>query len=182
MTEFIDSVSYILLYSIEGNKSIMLFELCIGLVALIFFLYYKLSKNKYYWSDRGVPNTGFCFFWGNDKDLLQGTRSMYDIVKEEYFKFPGERFYGGWTMLGQPYLMLRNDFDLINAVWIKDFDHFTQTRATEFSEKIWPSSRTERLALFTINSVHGEVWKGLRYYTYTTTIRIRVSFNIDTIL
>ena len=87
----------------------MLVEACIGLGAILLYLYYKLSKNKNHWSDRGVPNTGFVFFYGDDKDMLQGKRSMYDIAKEDYSKFPGERFYGGWTMLGQPYLMIRND-------------------------------------------------------------------------
>ena len=140
----------------------MLLEVLIGIVALLLYLYYKLSKNKNHWADRGVPNTGFCFFWGNDKEMLKGEKSFHDIVKEEYFKFPGERFYGGWTMLGQPYLMIRNDFELTKAIWIKDFDHFNQTRGTEFAEKLWPSSRVEKLSINTIQNVHGDEWKDLR--------------------
>ena len=140
----------------------MILEVCLGLGALMVFLYYTFSKNKYHWRDRGVPDTGFRFFWGDDKDFLQGKRSLHETTKEDYNKFPGERFYGGWTMFGQPYLMLRNDFELIKAVWIKDFDHFTRTRGSEISEKIWPSSRAERIALSDISAVHGDLWKELR--------------------
>ena len=140
----------------------MLLEVCMGLGALMLLLFYTLIKNKNHWSNRGVPNTGFRFFWGNDKDFLLGKRSMHEVAKEEYDKFPGESFYGGWSMLGQPYLMLRNDFDLIRAVWVKDFDHFAKTRGTEISEKIWPLSRSERIAINHIAAVHGDVWKDLR--------------------
>ena len=142
----------------------MFLELCIGLGSLLLLiLYYKLSKNKYYWSERGVPNTGFHFFYGDDKEVLQQTKSFHQTSKENYFKFPGERFYGGWTMLGKPYLMLRNDFELIKAVWIKDFDHFNSTSAAQIFEKLWPSSRAERLSTENVSTLHGEVWKDLRY-------------------
>ena len=140
----------------------MLLEVCMGLGALILLLFYTLIKNKYHWSNRGVPNTGFNFFWGNEKEFVLQHRSLHEVIKEEYDKFPGERFYGGWTLLGQPYLMIRNDFDLIRAVWVKDFDHFTKTRGTEFSEKLWPTSRSERIAGNHIAAVHGDVWKDLR--------------------
>ena len=140
----------------------MLIEVCIGLGALLLYVYYRLTKNKHHWSQRGVPNTGFRFFWGNDKEFLLKTKSMHDIMKDEYFRFPGERFYGGWTMLGQPYLAIRNDFDLIRAIWIKDFDHFNRTRGADFADNIWPASRTERMAINNVANVHGEVWKDLR--------------------
>ena len=100
----------------------MILQVLLALFAILIYLYLKLSKNKNHWKDRGVVNTGFNFFWGNDKDMLTGKRSLHDVAKEEYFQFPGERYYGGWTVFGQPYLMIRNDFDLIRSVWIKDFD------------------------------------------------------------
>ena len=140
----------------------MLLEVFMGVGALLLYLYYTLSKNKNHWSDRGVPNTGFRFFWGNEGGFLKGTKSLHDIVKEEYFEFPGERFYGGWTMFGQPYLMIRNDFELIKSIWVKDFDHFDKTRAADLVNNIWPSSRSERLAINHVGNLHGEVWKDLR--------------------
>ena len=140
----------------------MLLEVFIGFGALLLYLYSKFSKHKNHWSERGVPNTGFRFFWGNDEAFLKGTKSMHDVIKAEYFQFPGERFYGGWTMFGQPYLMIRNDFELIKAVWVKDFDHFEKTRGADLVENIWPSSRAESLAINHVANLHGEVWKDLR--------------------
>ena len=141
----------------------MILQVLLALFAIFICLYLKLSKNKNHWKDRGVVNTGFNFFWGNDKDMLTGKRSLHDVAKEEYFQFPGERYYGGWTVFGQPYLMIRNDFDLIRSVWIKDFDHFNKTRGEEFVENIWPGSREEKLAIKNVANIHGEEWKDLRY-------------------
>ena len=59
--------------------------------------------------------------------------------------------------------MIRNDFDLIRSVWIKDFDHFNKTRGEEFVENIWPGSREEKLAIKNVANIHGEEWKDLRY-------------------
>ena len=141
----------------------MILQVLLALFAILIYLYHKLSKNKNHWKDRGVVNTGFNFFWGNDKGMLTGKRSLYDVAKEEYFKFPGERYYGGWTVFGQPYLMIRNDFDLIRSVWIKDFDHFNKTRGEEFFENVWPGSREEKLAINNVANIHGEEWKDVRY-------------------
>ena len=154
----------------------MLLEMCLGLGALLLYMYYKLSKNKNHWSDRGVPNTGFRFFWGDDKRFLTGGKAIHDVVKEDYFEFPGQRFYGGWTMLGQPYLMIRNDFELIKAVWVRDFDHFNKTRGADFFEQVWPSSKAEELAITNVVNVHGEVWKDLRYLQYQNQITHKISF------
>ena len=66
-------------------------------------------------------------------------------------------------MLGQPYLMIRNDFELLRSIWIKDFDHFNKTRGADFDDNVWPSSRAERLAMQNMSLLHGEVWKNLRY-------------------
>ena len=140
----------------------MLSEVLIGLVAIFLFIYYQISKNKYYWSIRGVPSTGFHFPSANDYKVLLKKMSWHEKNKEDYFQFPGERFYGGWTILGKPYLMLRNDFDLIKTVWIKDFESFNTKNVGELADKVWPSSREERLAIDHILNAHGEGWKDLR--------------------
>ena len=141
----------------------MLNEVLIGLVTISLFIYYQISKNKYYWSIRGVPSTGFHFLSTNDYKVLLKKMSLHKNIKEDYFKFPGERFYGGWTLIGKPYLMLRNDFDLIKTVWIKDFDSFNTKNVSELADKVFPSSREERLTIDHILHAKGERWKALRY-------------------
>ena len=143
------------------KNSSMFVEILSVIVALLLYLYYNLTKNKNHWRDRNVPSTKFRFFWGDDSP--SGDKSLHDIMKEEYFRHPGERMYGGWSLMGVPYLMIRNDFELMRAIWIKDFDHFNQTRVTEFAEKIWCGSREESMMLNTIQTMHGEAWKDIRY-------------------
>ena len=140
----------------------MLNEVLIGLVTISLFIYYQISKNKYYWSIRGVPSTGFHFPSTNDYKVLLKKVSQHEKTKEDYFKFPGERFYGGWTILGKPYLMLRNGFDLIKTVWIKDFDSFNTKNISEQTDKVWPSSREEKLTIDNIFNAKGDRWKALR--------------------
>ena len=82
---------------------------------------------------------------------------------EEYKKFSGVPFYGKWGLFGEPELVLRNDFDLIRAIWIKDFDHFAIANTAVIpSRSIWPSSRQEKLMLQNIGNAHGDEWKNIR--------------------
>ena len=83
-------------------------------------------------------------------------------------------------MLGQPYLMIRNDFELLRSIWIKDFDHFNKTRGADFDENVWPSSRAERLAMQNVSLLHGEVWKNLRYSSIDIFFKIKKKYSNPT--
>ena len=68
-----------------------------------------------------------------------------------------------WALFGAPYLMIRNDFELIKSIWVKDFDHFTLANGNTKSHKqIWPSDRNEKLMLHNVQSAQGEEWKNIR--------------------
>ena len=140
----------------------MILEVLLGTVAILILLFRKLNKNKNHWDSRNVPNTGFKFLWGDDKGMLLQTRALQDICLDQYKKFDGEPFYGSWGLFGQPFLVLRNDFDLIRAVWIKDFDHFT-IAAGETSFNIQPINRSEKMAISHVANLSGEEWKNVRY-------------------
>ena len=96
-------------------------EVVIGIAAIFLYIYYSLTKNRNYWSDRGVANTGFKFFWGDDGPLMQQKETFQGWALREYNNFPNKRFYGCWAIFGTPYLFIRNDFDLIRSIWIKGF-------------------------------------------------------------
>ena len=138
----------------------MIFQVIIIIFALLLYIYYKLTINRNYWSDRGVANTGFKFFLGDDGTITKG---MSEFGLRIYQTYPNERFVGLWTIFGKPYLMIRNDFELIRSIWIKDFDHFAiGEKAMENLKKIWPSDRNEKLMLNNIQSAQGEEWKNIR--------------------
>ena len=141
----------------------MIFQLILVLLALLSFGYYKLTKNRDYWSDRNVPNTGFKLFGGDDMGLIKGEESFLAWVKRAHEGNPNERFVGMWRMLGSPYLMIRNDFELIRDIWVKDFDHFTIANGNvKHHKEIWPSDRNEKLMLNNVQSAHGDEWKNIR--------------------
>ena len=104
----------------------MFIELFLGVIVLLGLIYYYFSRDKNYWDDRNVPNTGFKFFYGDDKHLITKKEAVQDWCLRIYKRFEGVPFFGGWTMFGAPFLMIRNDFDLIKHIWIKDFDHFVR--------------------------------------------------------
>ena len=142
----------------------MIFQVIVSLLCLFLYIYYSLSKNRNYWADRGVPNTGFKFFWGDSTNFFTGKTAFQEVPLNVYNRFPGERFVGCWKTLGKPYLMIRNDFDLIKSIWIKDFDHFVIANSNvKAHRKIWPGNRNEKLMLNNVQSASGDEWKDIRY-------------------
>ena len=140
----------------------MILEVFLGTVAIFVYLLWKLTKNRNHWDSRNVPNTGFKFLFGDDKGPLLRTRTAQDTALDLYKQFDGQSYYGTWSLFGQPLLNVRNDFDLIRAVWIKDFDHFAMTRG-EAIFKLTPLNRMEKIAMSHLARVHGEQWKDLRW-------------------
>ena len=141
----------------------MYLEILVGILALFLYVYYKLTKHRNYWDDRGVPNTGFKFFYGDEKEVITQTKSIHELSTRLYNMFPNERFVGCWGMFGNPFLLIRNDFDLIRDIWIKDFDHFAigNGNMTKMKE-MCPINRHEKLMLNSIQSAHGDEWKDIR--------------------
>lgn len=141
----------------------MLLEILAGVLLLLGFVYYKFSSNKSYWYDRNVPNTGFKFFFGDDKFFFTQKEAMHDWALRVYKEFGDVSFFGGWTMMGRPFLMIRNDFDLIKSIWIKDFDHFAMADSSvEMLVSVWPASRLERIAVHNVQTKTGDEWKDIR--------------------
>ena len=142
----------------------MFVELIIGLVAVCLCIYYQLSKNRNYWKDRGIVSPEFSIFQSFKiiGTLVLGKISLNDLMLEFYNKYDKAPIVGGWS-LGKPNLAIRNDFDLVKAIFIKDFDHFAITNKEIASRKsIWASTKHERLMLNNVQSSHGEEWKNIR--------------------
>jgi hypothetical protein len=141
----------------------MYLEIFVGLVALFLYVYYKLTKHRNYWDDREVANTGFKFLYGDEKEVITQTKSIHELSMRIYNMFPNERFVGCWGMFGNPFLLIRNDFELIRDIWIKDFEHFAIGNGNMIKmKKMWPLNRHEKLMLNNIQSAHGDEWKDMR--------------------
>merc|ERR1712076_260083 len=141
----------------------MWIQILLILIVILGFSYYWLTQTKNYWYDRNLPNTGFKILFGDDKMFFTQSESGHDWAIRTYKQFNDVPFFGGWTLFGKPILILRNDFDLIKSIWIKDFDHFAiADSTTEQIKSTWPATREESIVLNHVQTATGDEWKDIR--------------------
>ena len=157
----------------------MIIEVVLVIIAVLTLFYYQLAKNRNYWSDRGVKSTTFKFLLGDDGDLFF-KEGMHRWALRIYQEFPNEPYIGLWAMFGKPYLMIRNDFELIRSIWIKHFDHFAiASSSVKDHHTIWPADRHEKLMITNLASSFGDEWKNIRYkHTVDISIIVFKEYNI----
>jgi len=102
------------------------FEILCGCVMILFLLYYYLTIDFDYWTSRGVNGPKPVPLFGNIAKFIFGKRSLGDIFKDVYEKFPKEPIVGMFWQ-GEPILLLR-DPDFIKKVLIKEFYAFPNRR------------------------------------------------------
>ncbi|KAF0309947.1 Cytochrome P450 9e2 [Amphibalanus amphitrite] len=83
-----------------------------------------LTKNFDYWKSRGVPGPRPCLPWGNEFGPPFTKVGEFDSWL--YHKHGGKK-YCGYFELRKPVLFV-GDLEMIKAITIKDFDHFTDQR------------------------------------------------------
>ena len=136
----------------------MWIEFLIIVIVLLGYLYKKTQRDKDYWYRHGIPNTTEPLEIG-----AWGRESINDVSIRLYNQFKGVPFFGSWQFSGRPCLVIRNDFDLIKSIWIKDFDHFSMAHhLVPVYKATWPATKHEKLVLNTLQTAHGDEWKNLR--------------------
>ena len=138
----------------------MFWELLLAIVALLSYMYIKYISKFNYWKNLGVP----CFDRPTQTrlnwDKFLKRRSHHELRREEYDSFKGERFYGVFT--GANHILgVRDDFDLIRSIMVKDFDNFGMLRLGPL-RNIPPANRVEEIMFKGILVVYGEEWKNVR--------------------
>ncbi|XP_037785932.1 cytochrome P450 3A41-like [Penaeus monodon] len=108
-----------------------------------------------YWSSRGVPTApGSIPFFGHTLKLLSRSKYRWLVVDEMYHNHGGSLYCGQYEM-HKPNLMI-GDPDLVKAVLIKDFDHFTDRRSFK------SSNPKDKIINEMLTATTGEHWKGIR--------------------
>ncbi|XP_069694161.1 cytochrome P450 9e2-like [Periplaneta americana] len=123
----------------------------ISLAVLV--LYLVGTVNHDFYKKRNIPYIKPLPFLGNISPLLFRQMSACDFVLHLYNELRGHR-YGGFFTFSNPRFMLR-DPELIKAVCIRDFDHFTD-RNTLLNADMEP------IAGRVLASLNGEEWRYLR--------------------
>ena len=95
-----------------------------AIVLLVGAVYYFLTKNFDFWKSRGVPGPRPCLPWGNEFGPPFSRMAEFDNWL--YHKHGGKQFCGFFE-LRKPVFFL-GDLELIRAITIKDFNHFTDQR------------------------------------------------------
>ncbi|KAF5288516.1 hypothetical protein FQA39_LY15384 [Lamprigera yunnana] len=99
----------------------MLLIIFLAILSAVAF-YFNVIKKYNYWRDLGVPHVRPMYFFGNLAPNVFRTKSMPQIIKDVYNKFPKSRYVGFYNA-SEPILILR-DPELIKNVTIRDFDSF----------------------------------------------------------
>ena len=123
---------------------------------------FRFNQKFYYWQKLGIP----CPSPKDQRrliyDMFTRKKSLHDIKKEEYKMFEGERFYGTFDG-GRHVFVIRDDFQLMRSVLIKDFlDHFSKGFFSSF-QALETVNRTEEITKKAITGLSGYEWKTVRY-------------------
>ena len=145
----------------------MLFEFILAVIISII-LFRIVSKKIYrdagdpfkYWDKFNVPSLEKSIQRKYNWNEITRRKALVYRYIEEYKMFPKDPFYGGYDGFNQV-LTIRDNFELIDAVLVKDFDYFQKTRFCIFSDTI-PVNRTEEIIFKSPSVIYGDKWKKVR--------------------
>ncbi|XP_045497917.1 cytochrome P450 9e2-like isoform X1 [Colias croceus] len=121
-------------------------------LTIIFLLYFYYTSTHDFFEKRGIKFMKPRFLVGNLGGRLLGMKSLHDFQLEIYNYFKGQP-YGGIFEGRRPILYLI-DSEIIKAVTIRDFDHFTDRSGFR--------SREPRYLSRSILNLKGAEWKAVR--------------------
>merc|ERR1711936_112856 len=136
-----------------------LYELLVFFLVLFILLYRFITKSFDKWEKLGVPYKPGRFPSGSFPFFTKWL-NFTDHVENACKEFKDEKFFGGF-MFGKPILII-NDVELIKAIKVKDFNHFTDTQDDNISETIRIGGELDALFNHHIGSAKEEAWKDLR--------------------
>lgn len=117
-------------------------------------IYYTCVQHWFFFSEKGVPFVRGLPVLGTMWRMLCGQRSFNDAFLDMYRKFPHDRFFGMFEVFGRPVYVIR-DPELAKQIFIRDFDHFVNHRATV-------STESDSLLGRTMFIVRDERWRTIR--------------------
>ncbi|CAG9827136.1 unnamed protein product [Diabrotica balteata] len=122
--------------------------LLVFFIVCIFLYYLFFIKPMNYWKEKKVFHLSALRSFL--RTVISG-KSFYDATLDLYRKYPSRRYFGNYLLL-KPTLFVR-DLDLIKAITIKDFEHFTDHFTFFQSDPILGNNLFE---------LQGERWKDMR--------------------
>lgn len=141
----------------------MWLEILIVLVTLLLmlytYLYTSITKRFDVWEKLGVPHDKPSFPCGSH-NLFSSTSHISVYMLASYNKFKDEKFFG-WFLFSKPILNI-NDIDLVKAIKVKDFNHFTDIMDDKSVKMMKSGGDLDRLFNGNIVNAKGDEWKDIR--------------------
>ncbi|XP_037074297.1 cytochrome P450 3A11-like [Pollicipes pollicipes] len=143
-----------LLSALRWVASVIFSPTTLGLFALLLTAaYLYLSRHKNYWKDRGVAHLPYRFPFGRIGFEIF-TASFAEDVKKLHEKTKQAGGYLPMLDVFDPALSV-SDLELIKAILVKDFDHFTTREPSSFMSKYGIFSKM-------MTTLSGQDWKDVR--------------------
>nr|AFR43487.1 cytochrome P450 [Locusta migratoria manilensis] len=125
--------------------------LVVGAVALALVVWWRRYSTHF--SRRGIPSTTPLPVVGNMLDLMLRKTSMADTLTRLYRKFEPHPYAGVYITF--PFVMVR-DPELIRAITVKDFDHFTDHM------EFFSLDKADTLSQRMLMTLKGKEWHSMR--------------------
>ncbi|XP_049785532.1 cytochrome P450 9e2-like [Schistocerca cancellata] len=119
---------------------------------LVLAVWWRRYSTKF--ARQGVPYVAPLPLVGNMLDVVLARRSMHDVIIELYNKFEPHAYGGGYSFAVS--MVMIRDPEIIRAVTVKDFDHFTDHADFINSEKVNPIQQRMLIIL------KGKEWHDVR--------------------
>ena len=142
----------------KKSEKMLLEILAVFLVGFLL-LYRYVTKNFDKWKKLGVPYKQGSFPSGSFPFFTK-RRNFGDHIEKLCNEFKDERFFGAF-MFGKPVLIV-NDVELLKAIKVKDFNHFTDTQDEHISTNMRSGGELDALFNHHIGNAKGDEWKDTR--------------------
>lgn len=126
-----------------------------NLIVVVFIIFYfYITKDRYYFRDKGIRYEKPTFLIGNQGKLFRKKQTLLELYDEIYRKNNDVGLVGIFEM-NKPIYMVR-DPELIKQILIKDFDSFINRRMSTATDGLDP------ILSKTLLGAQGKIWKELR--------------------
>lgn len=127
-------------------------NILLGILFVIFLIYYCVKRRYEFWSDRRVPFIKPKFPFGNFKGI--GTKIHIGLAAANFYnELKGKFQYGGIFLFTVP-MALVTDLDLIKNILIKDFNYF-------MDHGLYSNEKDDPLS-YNLFGMDGNRWKSMR--------------------
>ncbi len=140
----------------------MWIEICLAVIAIVAYLYWKAQVSKKFWPDHGIYPLPTTF---KDSLAMIGQNINFNVLFANcYDKAKKDKKEGIFGIGGSGFPMLViSDPDILRQIFVKDFDNFVDRNVDVFMNVLQKSNlKADRIWANTLVNLTGDRWKEVR--------------------